>query len=421
MRVVPIVPGARVRPWRADGELAMRPAPLRILWGSPLPPTRSGIADYSAEVLPHLARAAEVEILEPPGWEAPGRAAWLQGLRRRSWDFAGNPGFVSVVHLGNNPYHLWLARRLRALGGIVVLHDTVLHHLLVEEAAADDAWPRFAAELEEAYGRRGSAVAAARRWGYSGLLDPFLFPARSIYLRHARAVLVHTRLAAREVVTSCPGMPVRRIPLAVGRPAAAARSSWRARLGVRRREFLLVHLGFLTPAKGLDVVLRSLVALAALKIAVRLVIVGEGSNAGAFASAVADAGLADRVVAWGYASQHELGGILASADLGLVPRYPTAGETSAAALRFFAAGTPVAVAGYRQFLELPEHAAPRIAPGRAGVVDLVRLVAHLAGDHAAHARARAAARNAWVDGNHAPDRAAAELVQALTELVADVA
>jgi glycosyltransferase involved in cell wall biosynthesis len=285
-------------------------------------------------LLPHLARQVEVTILEPPGWEPPADATWLSGLQRLPWDAPAPAGFVPLLHLGNNPYHLWVARRLRRFGGMAVLHDTVLHHLLVEEAAADGDWQRFAKELGETHGQGGAALAAARRWGYHGRLDPFLFPARACFLRSASAVIVHTRLAEREVASSCPGLPVRRVPLAVAEPAAGDRLAWRDRLGIRGQELLLVHLGFLTPAKGLDVILRSLAALATMGVQARLVVVGEGSEAGAFEAAVALAGLEERVRVWGYASEDELGGILAAADLGLVPRYPTAGETSAAALAF---------------------------------------------------------------------------------------
>ncbi|HVN31216.1 MAG TPA: glycosyltransferase [Thermoanaerobaculaceae bacterium] len=393
----------------------------KILWGSPLPPTRSGIADYAAEALPHLASLAEVAVLEPPDWEPPVAADWLAGLRRLPWDAAVPKGFVPLLHLGNNPYHLWIARRLRRFGGMVVLHDTVLHHLLVEEASADGDWQRFAEELGEVHGRGGSALAAARRWGYGGRLDPFLFPARAVYLRHASAVIVHTHRAELEVAAACPDLPVRRVPLAVAAPPAGDRQVWRARLGVQGDDLLLVHLGFLTAAKGLDVILRSLASLVAMGIGARLVVVGEGSEAGAFGTAVAAAGLAARVQVWGYASEEDLGGILAAADLGLVPRYPTAGETSAAALRFFAAGKPVAVAGYRQFLELPREAALRIAPGPAGVADLVRVASQLATDQRVREAAGAAARKAWSEGGHDPAQAVAALLAAVRGLKRDVA
>ncbi len=393
----------------------------RIVWGSPLPPTRSGIADYAAALLPYLARSAAIDLLEPPGWRAPDDAPWLANLPRRPWDSDAPPGSITLLHLGNNPYHLWIARRLRRSGGIIVLHDTILHHLLVEEAAEDGDWGRFGAELAQAHGAAGTALAAARVWGYAGRLDPFLFPARSVYLRHAKGVIVHTRTAEREVATSCEGTRVRRVPLAVAPPQQGDRAAWRARLGARKNDFLLVHLGFLTPAKGLDVVIGALAVLKRLGLAVRLVTVGEGSEAEAFDATVAAADLRDSVVAWGYASASDLGGILAAADLGLVPRYPTAGETSAAALRFFAAGKPVAVAGYRQFLEFPQEGALRIAPGKAGIAGLVRVVAHLSGSAKAREVAGSAARAAWVAGGHDPASAGDALLEALGELASDVA
>ncbi|MGV8039110.1 MAG: glycosyltransferase [Thermoanaerobaculaceae bacterium] len=395
----------------------------RLLWGSPLPPTRSGIADYAAELLPHLAHHAEIRVLTPPGWSGGDTFA---GLAMASIDpdpgpRATDPGFMPLLHLGNNPYHLWIAGYLRRHGGLVVLHDTVLHHLLVEEAAAGGDWARFGAELTQAHGGAGAALAEGRRWGMHGSRDPFLFPARSVLLRFARGVIVHSRQALGEVRRDCPGLPVHQVPLALGALPAGDRGAWRERLGAGERELVLTHLGFLTPAKGLDVILKAMLALRELAVPARLVVVGEGSERATLERAMAGAGLGDAIRLWGFASEADLGGILAATDVGLVPRFPTAGETSAAALRFLSAGVPVAVAGYRQFLELPSDAAFRLAPGQAGTADLVRLVAHLAGDRERAAVARAAARAAWERGGHPPPNAARCLARALGELISELA
>jgi len=387
----------------------------RICWSSPLPPTRSGIADYAAEIVPELARRAAVTLVEPPGTPR-ANGAWASGLDRLTADRPAPDGAVELLHLGNNPYHLWIAARLRRFGGVVVLHDTVLHHLLVEEAAADNAWERFAGELEAAHGRHGAALAAARRWGLAGRRDPFLFPARRAYLRLARGVVVHSEHAERAVAAELPGVPVRRVPLAVAALPGADRGETRRRLGVAPGELLLVHLGFLTEAKGMAVVLRALLALDELAVPFRLVLVGEGAERAATAALVDRLGLAARVRFAGFAAPDELGAIVAAADVGLVPRFPTAGETSAAALRFLAAGTPVIVSGYAQFLELPADAALRVAPGRAGVAEMVRHVAGLGGNAEALGHARVAARRAWEAGGHEPARAAVELLAAVRDL-----
>lgn len=390
---------------------------VHLTWASPLPPTRSGVADYAAEVLPHLACRARLTLVAPPGWQPPpGDGGWLCLPRTNSED-PPPAGGISLLHLGNNPYHLWVAARLRRWGGVVVLHDPVLHHLLVEEAAATGEWERFAAELEAAYPGRGRALAVARHWGFTSPLDPFLFPACHALLRFARGAIVHSRWAAAMVEAAMPGLPVARVPLAVECLAQpTGRQAWRQRLGVGGEELVLLHLGFLTPAKGMDVILRALAALHLLRVPCRLVVVGEGGEGEPLRARVRAGGLEELVTIWGFAAAEELGGLLAAADLGLVPRYPTAGETSAAALRFLAAGVPVVVSGYRQFLEFPPAAALRIPPGEAGVAELVRQVAYLAGSHEGRERARQAARAAWREGGHEPAHAAAALLEAVASL-----
>jgi hypothetical protein len=95
-------------------------------------------------------------------------------------------------------------------------------------------------------------------------------------------------------------------------------------------------------------------------------------------------------------------------------RRPSAGETSAAALRFLSCGTPVAVIGVRQMLEWPEAAAPRLTPGPGTAAELARLLAE-AGQEPGWSRRRRAARAAYEDG-HRPEQAATAMVEALTRL-----
>jgi len=40
---------------------------MRILWASPLPPVRSGVADYAVELIPALSQLAEIRVVSPSG------------------------------------------------------------------------------------------------------------------------------------------------------------------------------------------------------------------------------------------------------------------------------------------------------------------------------------------------------------------
>ena len=84
---------------------------MRVAYYSPLPPSRSGIADYSALLLPALRERVEVVVAEP-------------GKRAPAAD-------VALYHLGNDPdAHGWIVDALRKRPGVVVLHEYVLHHLV---------------------------------------------------------------------------------------------------------------------------------------------------------------------------------------------------------------------------------------------------------------------------------------------------
>ena len=88
---------------------------MKVAYYSPLPPERSGIADYSAMLLPELQQRIDVEVIR----------------RRRRWARRAPSSDVALYHVGNDPeHHAWIVEQLRRRPGVVVLHDFVLHHLI---------------------------------------------------------------------------------------------------------------------------------------------------------------------------------------------------------------------------------------------------------------------------------------------------
>ncbi len=387
---------------------------MKILWASPLPPVRSGVSDYAVELLEALGSRAQVRVVEPPGWQRPDDWPLAGRVEIVPTDVEAAPDEVLLVHLGNNLHHLWLLERLGRPRTAVVLHDFVLHHLMVEAAASNNDPGTLAERLREAHGEAGAALVSAREIGFAGRRDPFLFPAWQPFAARAAAVIVHSRWAQDAVRREAPGLAVGRIGLPVADPGEIDRVEIRSRLGLEDRDFALMHLGFLTPEKGLSAILGGLAAAVRAGVAARLVLVGEGTVGTDLIRAASAAGIADRVVATGWIGSDEFPSVPAAADLGVVLRTPSAGETSAAAIRFLACGTPVAVGGGRQFLELPETAAPRLTPGPSAPAELARLLAVAAEGGEAWALRREAAREAYV-AEHTPEHAADQLLTFLGE------
>ena len=90
---------------------------------SPLPPARTGVADYSASLLAELRRLGSVEV-------APDRCD------------------VALYHLGNNGLHAPIYRRALTDPGVIVLHDPVLHHFFLGQLSE----PAYIAEFVYNYG-----------------------------------------------------------------------------------------------------------------------------------------------------------------------------------------------------------------------------------------------------------------------------
>ncbi|MCS7008018.1 MAG: hypothetical protein NZL88_10745, partial [Gaiellaceae bacterium] len=85
---------------------------MRVAYFSPMPPERTGIADYSALLVPALRERIDVVVVRRGRTRAPRRVD------------------VCLYHIGNNPdAHAWIVDALRRRPGVVCLHDFVLHHL----------------------------------------------------------------------------------------------------------------------------------------------------------------------------------------------------------------------------------------------------------------------------------------------------
>jgi glycosyltransferase involved in cell wall biosynthesis len=173
-----------------------------------------------------------------------------------------------------------------------------------------------------------------------------------------------------------------------------------------------MHLGFLTPEKGLEQILTGVAAARKIGVPVRLLLVGEGRISRDVQAAASAVGVEELVSTTGWVEPEVFPAIPAAADLGVVLRTPSAGETSAAAVRFMAAGTPVAVGGLRQFLEWPEEAAPRLTPGPSAAAELARLLASVSAGGTAWELRRRAARGSY-EANHHPADVAQSIVRFL--------
>ncbi len=338
---------------------------MRLAYFSPLNPVQSGISDYSEELLPYLARGAEIDVYIDRYKPAnPALGPGVTVLPARTFDrAAGRRPYDSVVYqMGNSPAHAYIYARLLRTPGVLVLHEFVLHHLRMWMALNRGRGNRYLATMAATYGAAGRAAAERVLLGQHPEAL-FEFPLVEEALERAAGVIVHSRYMADQVQRVRPGVPLAVVNMGVPLPPYVPESEARARLGIDPDVFVLASIGHLNPYKRLNVALRAFKAFSLRRPRSLFLLVGSRSPNYDVDRMIGMLGLGDRVRVVGYAPPPAFADYLAAADVCINLRYPTAGETSAALLRIMGGGKPVLVSRVGSFTELPDAAAGKVDVG----------------------------------------------------------
>jgi glycosyltransferase involved in cell wall biosynthesis len=335
---------------------------MRLRWFTPLSPVESGISLYNEELLPLLADCFEIDVVLD-GYR-PARLEESPELRlhrrRRGQIGASADGEIRVYQMGNSPAHCYMLPEIERNPGVLVLHDTMLHHLFVQQAARSGGWRRYQSEMTERYGEAGVKAAARVMRGQSppSLFD---FPLSEHLVDASRVTLVHSEHSRQEVLAWCPEARVERVPMGIRLPPVIDKHVARSALGLPDDQFVVVSITHVNPHKRLDVVLRAL-ARVRRTVPARMLVAGSIAPGVPLDRWVRHLGLGAVVDLYGYVPDSTARLIAAAADVIVNLRYPTAGETSASLLRSMAASRPVIVTNGGSFSELPDETAVKVAP-----------------------------------------------------------
>ena len=335
---------------------------MKVAYYSPLPPSRSGVADYSALLLPALEQRIDVEIARP------GRLS-----RAPKAD-------VALYHVGNDPEaHGWIVEALRRRPGVVVLHELVLHHLVAGITLARGDAAGYLAAMERDHGLAGRLLAY-------GVLDnripplwetrPQDFPLAGEILRLAQSLVVHSRYVEDGARAGGYDGPIARIP----HPA------WPRGVAPVTRSALIGCFGHLNESKRIPQLYAAFARVRERLPDVQLLVVGGASRR------LADLDLPEGVTREDYADEERLWSLMGECDVIVSLRSPTMGETSGTVIRALAIGKPLVVSDVGWFSELPDAVAVKVAPDGREADVLAAELERLLGDSDARRAMSAAAR-----------------------------
>jgi glycosyltransferase involved in cell wall biosynthesis/SAM-dependent methyltransferase len=327
---------------------------MRVAFFSPLPPARSGIADYSEALIESLRPLVDLEVFA----RADNAGAAFDPSR---FD-------IALYQVGNNRYHDFVYETALGHAGVVVLHESNLHHLISDLTIRRDDWDGYLRECEYNGGAAARAYAERVRKlevgpDYEGL------PMTRRLLEGARGVVVHSRYMEREVRAAGFAGPVAVIPHGAWIPEAD-RNAWRQKLGLDELTPLIGIFGFLKPYKRIAESLRAFRRLVRLAPEARMILVGEPHPEFPLAATIRGMGLSASVRVLGFAPIEDFVGYLGACDIVLNLRYPTVGESSGTLLRSLGLGKAVMVSDVGSFQEFPEDVCLKVPVG-AGEEDLI--------------------------------------------------
>jgi glycosyltransferase involved in cell wall biosynthesis len=303
---------------------------VKIGFHSPLPPARTGVADYSASLLTALGALGSVELF-------PARAD------------------IRLYHIANNTLHWSIYRRALAEPGIVVLHDALLQHLFL--GALDEA--AYVGEFVFNYGEwsRDLGLELWRGKASSGLRPTYYqYPMLKRLAERSLAVIVHNPAAARIVRQHAPNTAIIEIPHLYADPPQVKPQ--------RLAPFVFGIFGYLRESKRLMPALRAFQRVRAARPNTAFLLAGEFVSSD-LARAIDPMLRQPGVIRLGHLAEGRFWNVAASVDACVNLRCPSAGETSGIAIRCMGLGKPVIVSSGEENARYPDSACLRVDTGPA--------------------------------------------------------
>lgn len=368
--------------------------PHLALWTS-LPPLNCGIADYTTELLPHLAQTYRLEIFADDGYlPAPDlmRRHTIHHHSAITRRMAQQPFDVQLYQFGVSAMHDYMYAALRQNPGIVVMHDLnfaadlhyVYHSRGTLEVFEREIVAREGPEAVQAFQRvqqlRGAAQDQARQAFFQ------TYPLNTWVVQSSLAQIVHMAEAKRELERRSPSARAFDFPMGVAEPW----SDLTARLQPVRDQllrdpdtFVVGVFGSVARLKRLESCIQAFRQLLNREPKSLLVIVGELMDT-AYAHQLkhlANAlGIADKVTFLGRTSLEVFHHWLLACDVVLNLRYPPKLQMSAVLCRAIAAGKPVIVTDLPEWRFFPESFCWRVAPNEHEVATIADYLCRLATD-----------------------------------------
>ena len=400
----------------------------RIAMLTPLPPCRSGIADYNARFLPYLSRHFDIDLYVD-GYKVSDPALTSAFRIYNATDLPANAAAYDVIlyEFGNSEFHAHMLPLLERFPGVVGLHDAFLSGLM--------GYLEFNLQEKHRYGREMLYAHAgqARRYLAPVQEEPNAIGAAMVdlpcikrVLDQATGIISHSPFnlnAARRFHPEGWPAPYRIIPQMVTIPGSWTEEEQRRTredLGFGPDDVVIATFGHITWTKCGDRLLEAfLTSDLADDARCHLVFAGElvrDDFGVALRDRVEKAKPGNRIRITGFLSEEEFARYLRAADIAIQLRTHSRGGTPKGVLDGLAHGLPVVVNNEASYEDYPDDVVVKLSPDPQPA-EIASTLLELIRD--SERRAGFAGRGLeYVRTVHDPNRCAAQYAAAINEFTA---
>lgn len=351
----------------ASGTRRTRPT---LAYVSPLPPQKSGIANYSAELLPELSRHYDIECIVPDDFAVEGNFADEIGAYiklRKVGDFLRNAADFDRVlyHIGNSEFHSHMFEMLDEVPGVVVQHDFFVSGVLSYLEGHRGIQNLWSESLYRSHGYRALQV----RFAPSGFMDAlWIYPSNRQIIESAFGIIVHspsTRNLACKWLPKSLADSIAVIPHMRVSPPKNQRDAARKKLEISEDDFVVCSFGIMGETKLSRRLLECwLESKTSGHETSQLIFVGEpdaGDYGAGVAERIAQSDRPGRVTITGWVDDDRYRLYLDACDVAVQLRMKSRGETSGTILDCMAYGVATIINAHGSAADVPADAVIKLA------------------------------------------------------------
>lgn len=358
---------------------------MKIAYFSPFSPDRSGISDFSEELVFELAKWCQVDLYagKPVASEKIKKEFRVypacdidQEKIRKQYDHL-------IYQVGNNrDYHKTVIDTLLKYPGILELHDFSLHHYLAEDTFVQKDFDGYLRIMKYCHGKEGEHT--AKRFLNGEIRAPWedqsaKYTVNKHLIDRAEAVIVHSDMAKQMVKGIRPGVPVIHIPLHttdIRKDYLRYTETCKRTLGMKE-QLVFGSFGYATSAKRIEPIIRALAGLKQEGLSGFLyLIVGKVENV-PVDQLKKRYDLEEEIVVTGYTNIDQFQLYMGACDICFNLRYPTQGESSASLHRMLGLGKAVLVTDIGSFAEYPDNVVIKTGYGSSETEEIKEAVRQL--------------------------------------------